>query len=703
MKNKRGFKPVLQRIIPILKVQRQSLPIRKIPAKQKILKYLWLIIVAFLGAFAGYFLEIKFLPFAQQEADQEIKTALQGLVNSITSISITDEKIANKLAESQQIQESIKNLNFSYLDYFVKHVEQIAPETIIRLYNNPRELLYASQPSELFERYFSSNNWKELTTNSTKALLISKDSLRIWGSSPYKINDKSIGLMEVSQPIKGLMLKQWKNNERIHFRIGYEDKVLLSTAQDKLFSLGIKQKIFIAKAPFSVPIWCEAGVPSIFIWGLQRIFMPYVMLKILLWAGLLSLPIIWKKPNHETKEHLHVNIDKNKENENENEEMNYLRLLYSDFSNSLRKKNIEIQEAKEQVDAILRSVPDGVFTIDKMGMILIWNKGAENLTGWLQKEVLERPYQKILGLCYKEGTDFYDVVGEPPVDSKNIYLTAKNGEHVPIELTSLPVTPDDGNIKEIVMVVKDITRQKEIDRFKDDFIAMVTHDLRSPLSSILGYANLLLNPKANASLENRFKYTNAIIRACKGLSFFINNLLDSAKLEAGVMTFHMEHFNFNDSLIELKELFYPIAKDKGINFYFNAPNNVFLFGDREKIKQMLVNLLANAMKFTPPGGMIGIDTGLRDTRVEIKISDTGRGIPKEELPKLFQKFMQVKGEKVGTGLGLFIVRNIIDGHKGNITVESKIGEGTVFYISLPKGDSIRSAGFLSETRYRQFS
>lgn len=385
------------------------------------------------------------------------------------------------------------------------------------------------------------------------------------------------------------------------------------------------------------------------------------------------------------------------------EELKYLRSVYLDFSNSLRKKNVEIEEAKEQIDAVLRSVPDGVFTTDAIGHILLWNKGAEKITGWTSEEVLGRPYQNILRLTYKENSSFIDVVGESSSELKDLYSTTKIGTHIPVEFVSSPVYSCEGNIREIVRVLRDVTRQKEIDRFKDDFIAMVTHDLRSPLSSILGYANLLLNPKANVKEETRFKYTTAIIRVCKGLSFFLNNLLDSARLEVGVMTFHMEHFLINDILTEVWELFHPLSQEKGVLLTFDNVKGCYIFGDREKIKQVLVNLLANAMKFTPPGGKIELKVKQGETRVELLLRDTGRGIPEEELPKLFQKFMQVKGERVGTGLGLFIVRNIIKGHRGEIWVESKFGEGTSFHILFSRGDRLKSSGFTEEIRQMKFS
>ena len=396
-------------------------------------------------------------------------------------------------------------------------------------------------------------------------------------------------------------------------------------------------------------------------------------------------------------------VKPNKTSDIDEEELKYLRSVYLDFSNSLRKKNSEIEEVNEQLKTVLRSVPDGVFTTDVMGHILLWNKGAEKITGWTAEEVLGRPYQSILCLACKENSSFTDVVGEPLSDLKDLYITTKNRTHIPVEFVSSPVYSFEGEVREIVRVLRDITRQKEIDRFKDDFIAMVTHDLRSPLSSILGYANLLLNPKANAKEETRFKYTTAIIRACKGLSFFLNNLLDSARLEAGVMTFHMEHFLINDILTEVWELFHPLSQEKGVLLTFDNVKDSYIFGDREKIKQVLVNLLANAMKFTSPGGEIELKVKQGETRVELLLRDTGRGIPEDEQPRLFQKFMQVKGERVGTGLGLFIVRNIIEGHCGEIWVESKLGEGTAFHILLSRGDRLKSSGFTEETRHRKFS
>lgn len=655
--------------------------------------YLWLSLLgtALFWALCGYFLEIQFLPSVKREAEQDVLSALRSFRHAIINKATANQDIAKGLAENTT------TLNFTVLDHFVRTVEKQAPGVVVSLFKTPSLIIYTSKTERLLERRFSIDKWQKLIQALSNGVALEKNKLHIWGSAPLAVgNDK--GILEVSDSLDLFVLNRWSANKAIEVRLIKENKTILSSRGEltsKPFALSIKEPMLLA--PVNSGILCEVGIPSFLRWGLARLLLPAGFGKLILWFLLFAFVTGWKQITGAKV--LNNNISKTADNE----EVKYLRSIYMDFSNSLRKKNIEIQEAKEKVDTILRSVPDGVFTTDGMGKIILWNAGAENITGWSQEEVLDRPYHKILRLCYKENGEYCDVVGEPSPDIQDLYIVTKQGNYLPSQLVASIVAAPDGSMRETVRVLRDMTRQKEIDRFKDDFIAMVTHDLKSPLSSILGYANLLLNPKANVHEEARIKYTNAIIRACKGLAFFLNNLLDSAKLEAGVMTFHMEHFPLKDVLMEVWELFSPIADDKGIKLSFDSPFDCHLFGDREKIKQVLVNLLANAMKFTSQGGNVTLKIKVGDTRIELQLCDNGRGIPEEELPRLFQKFMQVKGEKVGTGLGLFIVRNIVEGHRGEIWVESKIGEGTTFYVSLIRGDKLKSAGFTEETRYRKFS
>ncbi|MBI3291270.1 MAG: HAMP domain-containing histidine kinase [Elusimicrobia bacterium] len=234
------------------------------------------------------------------------------------------------------------------------------------------------------------------------------------------------------------------------------------------------------------------------------------------------------------------------------------------------------------------------------------------------------------------------------------------------------------------------TQLKQLDAMKEDFISSVSHELRSPLAAIKGYVDLLLKGKAGPISPTQQEYLTIARESSERLARFINNILDLAKLEAGRMEFAKEPVAVAVLANDIARLFKPSADENQLTIQLDLPNPALeIQADPDRIRQVLTNLIANAIKFTPDGGTITVWARENGTEVKIGVKDTGVGIPQDSLHKVFNKFEQVQETKhrvrktTGTGLGLSIAKQIVEAHGGRIWVESQLNQGTNFIFTFP--------------------
>jgi signal transduction histidine kinase len=228
---------------------------------------------------------------------------------------------------------------------------------------------------------------------------------------------------------------------------------------------------------------------------------------------------------------------------------------------------------------------------------------------------------------------------------------------------------------------------------KHDFVANVTHELRSPLTSIRGYIDLLLQGDGGNVTDLQKDYLSIVKNSAVRLGRFIDNLLDVAKIEAQKLKLSPESVNIKDAAHEMEVLFKPQLDEKKIQFK-NAVSASLApaFADKDKLSEILINLTSNAIKFTPENGAVEIQATEGPNYIEVSVHDTGGGIPPEKAEKLFSKFEQVKENQglarqhKGTGLGLTIAKGIVEAHGGRIWIKSPApsGAGTAFYFTVPK-------------------
>lgn len=252
---------------------------------------------------------------------------------------------------------------------------------------------------------------------------------------------------------------------------------------------------------------------------------------------------------------------------------------------------------------------------------------------------------------------------------------------------SAPALGPDGSIVGTVTVIEDITAFKQLDQMKTDFVNMVAHELRSPLSAIKQQNNVLLEGLCGPLGEKQHEFVSRGSNRIDALLELINDLLDVAKIEAGKYVQRRVPTDIGQIIEDTIALMDAKAKEKDIVLSFSSKNLKSVQADPKNIEEIFNNLISNAINYSPEGGKVTVTAQGKGEYVEIRVEDTGVGISPEELPKIFDKFYRVKHPKtrqvIGTGLGLAIVKGIVDAHHGTIDVESVVDKGTVFRILFP--------------------
>jgi signal transduction histidine kinase len=264
-------------------------------------------------------------------------------------------------------------------------------------------------------------------------------------------------------------------------------------------------------------------------------------------------------------------------------------------------------------------------------------------------------------------------------DSGEIFLRAHTA----------PVRNDLGETLGSVTVLQDISHLKELDKMKSEFIAMVAHELRAPLAAVEQQLTVILNKMAGDITMKQEQLLGRAKERTKGLLTLIKDLLDLSKIEAGMMVQYKEPIVLQEVIQRVVDLMRVEAENKKIDLQFSTPSNIpLIHADRNSMEGIFTNLISNAIKYTPEGGKVWVTLGDEGGFVKATVSDTGIGIKKEDLTRIFDKFYRVKTietrQIVGTGLGLSIVKSIVDAHLGSISVESEEGGGTTFSVLFPK-------------------
>lgn len=344
-----------------------------------------------------------------------------------------------------------------------------------------------------------------------------------------------------------------------------------------------------------------------------------------------------------------------------------------------------IREQKN-TEAILFSTEDGILMTDMDGRVQVANRKARSVLGVAQDAPLEGKALESLIASEAIRETVLDVFGSRKENYfREIELAQENTQRF-FKCFAAPITAPGHNAPLGRLVAfYDITLDKQLERMKDEFLHSITHDLRNPMGAIKGFVEFMLKEIPGPVNEAQKKMLISIDRAAFRLLGMINNILDSAKMEAGKMEIGLAPVNLRDVAARVNSLLEPLGQRKSIRFELEGAPELTVSADAGLMERMFTNLIGNAIKFTPENG--AITTGLSDDGDHITawVRDTGDGIPTEYLDKVFEKFEQVKGQKAGgTGLGLTICKYVASAHLGKIWVESEPGKGAKFVFSIPK-------------------
>lgn len=351
-----------------------------------------------------------------------------------------------------------------------------------------------------------------------------------------------------------------------------------------------------------------------------------------------------------------------------------------------------ITNERNQLESILNSMTSATLVVDINKNIVLANPTAEIFLGVKNEDILGKSLdssipQEEIKLLFNA---FVSQQNEYLIKEVNI-TNPKDGITRFIKANLAKMHDYLGNITGSVLMFYDITKEKEVDRLKTEFISITSHELRTPLATIKNTITLLLNSATGAINDNQRKFLDMAKRNIDRLAALINNLLDLSKIESGKMELTRSEVDINAIAEEVTAAFVSLAKDKKVELKVELDKSLNrISADKDKIFQVVNNLVSNALKFTQPGGVVTVRTsvyGSDKNYVQISIRDTGIGIDKKDFDKLFQRFQQLDSvltrKATGSGLGLAISKQIIELHGGKIWVDSEPEKGSVFSFILP--------------------
>jgi two-component system phosphate regulon sensor histidine kinase PhoR len=358
----------------------------------------------------------------------------------------------------------------------------------------------------------------------------------------------------------------------------------------------------------------------------------------------------------------------------------------------LQDRVLALESERAKVSAILDSMVEGVIALDPQGKILLTNPSA--------CRILELADVRV------EGQSLLEVVRNKELADLVEWCRTLNSTdryrrevdlHTPnprvLEVNAMPLTLS-RNLKGIVLVLHDITELRRLEQVRAEFVENVSHELRTPLTAINGYLETLLDESPIEPATHRRFLEVAHVHA-ERLGRLIDDLLNLSNIETGKVILHLSEFNLSEIVQEVAAMFEKDATKKGVTFVNRVDRPIFVYADRDRVSQILVNLVDNAVKYTSTGGQVVFGIESRDdSQIALRVQDTGQGIPAQDLPRITERFYRVdkarSRELGGTGLGLAIVKHLVQLHSGSLAIESELGKGTTVQITLPKAAVVQS-------------
>ncbi|WP_456278477.1 ATP-binding protein [Bacillus sp. AK128] len=364
------------------------------------------------------------------------------------------------------------------------------------------------------------------------------------------------------------------------------------------------------------------------------------------------------------------------------DEIGELGIAFNKMGKQLKLNIDALRHEKEQLSSILSSMADGVITLNRNGVTQVSNPPAERfLQAWYYEQGMEENQDKMVPAEMREL--FRRVVS---LESEQLIEMDFQGRNWVVVMSPLY---NGEQIRGAVAVIRDMTEERRLDKLRKDFIANVSHELRTPISMLQGYSEAIIDDIAGTEQEKK-EIAEVIYEESLRMGRLVNELLDIARMEAGHIQLQEEQINVQEFLERVVRKFQGLAKEKSITLTYHCDNcdQSQFTCDPDRMEQVLTNLIDNAIRHTDQTGIVEVRATMIENGLKVDVQDSGSGIPTEDLPFVFERFYKADKartrRKGGTGLGLAIVKNIIDAHHGQISVHSKINEGTTFSFFLPR-------------------
>lgn len=356
--------------------------------------------------------------------------------------------------------------------------------------------------------------------------------------------------------------------------------------------------------------------------------------------------------------------------------------------------DLSVAEVSAESEALFRSIGDGAIATDEFGHITRINPTALGILGLEAEEALGKWFPRVVKILKFDGSPL-PLIERPivrmfltgqSITEKALYQSKKGT--VPVSITVSPIILD-GRPVGAVQVFRDITVESEIDRMKSEFISLASHQLRTPLSAIQTYAHMLDEGYMGELNHEQTRALRTIITATNTMNELISMLLNIARIESGRIAVNTKRLQAGHIIQEVAKQLELTATNKHLSLRVRLPAKpIMLQADNLILKEILLNLVSNAIKYTPADGTVTITVRQRQDQAIFSVADTGVGIPQDAQAKIFTKFFRapnvVRQETTGTGLGLYVVKGLVQTLHGSVWFTSEEGRGAKFYVALPR-------------------
>ncbi len=345
-----------------------------------------------------------------------------------------------------------------------------------------------------------------------------------------------------------------------------------------------------------------------------------------------------------------------------------------------------LEREKAWVNHLIESIVEGIVTLDQKGNISYFSAGAEEITGWSREQVLESSFDQVFRLVEAEGpsSDWIPVPGA----KKKLVVKLSGERQAVLSFTGARLAPAEAGDTQVALVFRDISEEELIRRILGDFLANIVHEFRTPLSAAAASSELLMDQLQDLSQAELRELLNSLHLGILGLQTLVDNLLESASIEAGRFYISPHRSDLGKIIAGAVQLIQPLLDKYGQRLVVELPADIpVIFADERRIIQVLVNLISNASKYGPSDEEIMISAFVDQNWVKVQVADCGPGIPIDRQNQVFRHFMYPgrvdRSEKVGAGLGLSVVKATVEAHGGQVGVKDRPGGGSIFWFSLP--------------------